>query len=96
MRIDPRFGDAVRCSVEANHGARSEPGCEDYARPVHLIHALLLAIAVLAIALAAERLVGGLLAFWLAGALATVSLATHATLFSFIMTGRAQRPLPIP
>jgi 4-amino-4-deoxy-L-arabinose transferase-like glycosyltransferase len=89
MRIDPRFADAVRCSVEANHGVRSESECEDYSRPVHLIHALLLAIAVLAIALAAELIVGGLFAFWLAGALAALSLVAHAPLFSFIMTESA-------
>jgi hypothetical protein len=53
------------------------------------MHALLLAVAVLAIALAAERMVAGLFAFWLAGALATASLATHSPLFSFIMTESA-------
>jgi hypothetical protein len=89
MRIDPRFAEAARCSVEANHGARSESECEDYARPMHLIHAILLGIAVLAIALAAERIVAGLLAFWAAGALATASLVAHASLFSFIMTESA-------
>ncbi len=86
MRMDARFAEAVRCSVEANHGARNESECEDYARPMHLIHALLLAIAVLAIALAAEQMFGGIYIFWLAGALATASLVAAADLFSFVMT----------
>ena len=68
MKMDARFAEAVRCSVEANHGARNESECEDYAMPMHLIHALLLAVAVLAIALAAELMFGGIRVFWLAGA----------------------------
>lgn len=86
MKIDPRFEAAVRCSVESNHELRSESECEDYARPIHLIHALLLGVGVLAIALAAETIFGGARVFWLAGVLATASLATEADLFSFIMT----------
>jgi hypothetical protein len=86
MKMDVRFAAAVRCSVEANHGARNESECEDYAMPMHLIHALLLAIAVLAIALAAELMFGGIHVFWLAGVLATASLAAAAELFSFVMT----------
>jgi hypothetical protein len=86
MKADPRFGEAVRCSVEGNHGLRDETTCEDYALPIHLAHAFLLAIAVLAFARAAELIFGGARVFWLAGALATASFAAHAALFSFIMT----------
>ncbi len=86
MKVDPRFGEAVRCSVEGNHGLRDETTCEDYALPIHLAHAFLLAIAVLAFATAAELIFGSARVFWLAGALATASFATYANLFSFIMT----------
>jgi hypothetical protein len=86
MKAEPRFGEAVRCSVEANHGLRDEATCEDYALPMHLIHALLLAIAVLAFARAAELIFGGAGVFWLAGTLATGSFAAHSALLSFIMT----------
>jgi hypothetical protein len=86
MKVDSRFAEAVRCSVEGNHQLRDETTCEDYALPMHLIHAFLLAVAVLAFALAAELIFGTTRAFWLAGALATGSLAAHAALFSFIMT----------
>jgi hypothetical protein len=86
MKAEPRFGEAVRCSVEANHGLRDEATCEDYALPMHLVHALLLAIAVLAFARAAELIFGGARVFWLAGTLATGSFAAHSALLSFIMT----------
>ena len=75
MKVDPRFGEAVRCSVEGNHGLRDETTCEDYALPIHLAHAFLLAIAVLAFAMAAELIFGSARVFWLAGALATASFA---------------------
>src|SRR3954471_7133268 len=44
MKIDPRFGRAVDCSVEANHQRREGAECEVYALPMHLIHAALLAL----------------------------------------------------
>ena len=87
MQVDSRFGEAVRCSVEGDHRLRDERTCEDYALPGHLAHALLLAIAVLAFAVAAERIYGGVPVFWLAGALATASFAAEREdLFSFLMT----------
>jgi 4-amino-4-deoxy-L-arabinose transferase-like glycosyltransferase len=86
MKMDSRFGEAVRCSVEANHGLRDEATCEDYALPMHLAHAFLLAIAVFAFARAAELIFGSARVFWLAGFLATASFAAHAALLSFVMT----------
>jgi hypothetical protein len=53
---------------------------------MHLIHALLLALGVLAIAIAGELMLGTRAVFWLAGVLATASLATESDIFSFIMT----------
>jgi hypothetical protein len=87
MKMDARFGKAARCSVESNHGLRDESTCEDYALPIHLAHAFLLAVAVFAFAVAAELIFGSARVFWLAGALATVSFAAERDdLFSFIMT----------
>jgi 4-amino-4-deoxy-L-arabinose transferase-like glycosyltransferase len=86
MKLDPRFAEAATCSVESNHGRRDEATCEVYANPMLLIHALLLALGVLAIALAAEGIFASRAVFWLAGALSTVSLAAEADIFSFIMT----------
>ena len=86
MKIDPRFARAVDCSVEANHKVRDGAQCEVYALPMHLIHAALLAVGVLAIALAAHVIFAGSITFWLAGGLATLALLADADLFSFIMT----------
>src|SRR5262249_17726664 len=84
--IDPRFARAVDCSVEANHEARDRADCEDYARPMHILHALLLTAGALAIALAAENMFASGRAFWLAAALAIGGLILNAELFSYIMT----------
>ena len=86
MKIDPRFAAAVTCSIEANNGHHDLSTCEPYATPVRIIHALLLALGVLAIAAAGEIIVGSKAAFWLAGALATASLAAEAEIFSYVMT----------
>ena len=53
MKVDSRFARAVDCSVEANHKMRDDAQCEAYALPMHVVHAALLAVGVLAIALAA-------------------------------------------
>src|SRR4029078_4093998 len=71
---------------EANHNAKDAAQCEVYALPMHILHAALLAIGVLAIAIAAEMIVAGAVTFWRAGALATLALLADADLFSFVMT----------
>jgi len=86
MKIDSRFAKAVTCSVEANHHKRNEAECEIYATPIHIIHALLLALGVLAVALSGELIFGSAGVFWLAGVLATAGLAAKADIFSYIMT----------
>jgi hypothetical protein len=53
---------------------------------MRLIHSVLLALAVLAIAAAAQQIFGGWAVFWLTGAFAIAALATEAEIFSFIMT----------
>ena len=86
MKIDPRFDAAVTCSLEADQGHRDEATCEPYATPMRIIHAFLLALGVLAIAVVGEIIVKTRAAFWLTGALATASLAAEADIFSFVMT----------
>jgi hypothetical protein len=84
--IDDRFARAVDCSVESGRGARDSSECEAYARPMHIMHAALLALGVLAIALAAEVIFVNRAVFWLTSVLATLALLPDADLFSFVMT----------
>jgi len=86
MKIDARFARAVDCSVEANHQKRQGSDCEVYATPIHIIHAMLLALGVLAIALCGEIIFRSTRVFWIAGLLATGSLVFEADMFSFVMT----------
>jgi hypothetical protein len=86
MKIDGRFAQAVSCSAEAILSHRDQKDCEAYARPMRIMHALLLAIGVLMIALAANVIMPGAISFWLAGGLATAGLAMEAEIFSFVMT----------
>lgn len=85
-KIDTRFAAAAWCSVEANHERRNRDSCETYSRPMHLIHALLLALGALAVARAAELIFAGSTAFWLTGIFATIGLLPADELFSFVMT----------
>ena len=85
-KVDPRFARAVDCSVEANHKVHDGAECEVYARPMHLMHAALLALGVIAIAIAAEIMFTSAAVFWLTGVLATVTLLPDADLFAFVMT----------
>jgi hypothetical protein len=86
MKLDPRFAEAVACSVEAARDDNESAECEAYAAPIHILHAFLLALGVLAIAQSGALIFGSARIFWLAGVLATGSLAAEADLFSFIMT----------
>ncbi|MTW15944.1 hypothetical protein GJ689_06955 [Rhodoplanes serenus] len=84
--VDPRFGRTLDCTIEANENHRDLATCEIYARPVLLLHALLLALAVLAIGRAAEIAGGSPRLFYAAGALAIVGFVAEADLLSFVMT----------
>src|SRR5262249_20414831 len=86
MKADSRFAAAVSCSMEASNGDGDASAGEAYATPMRIVHALLLALGVLAVAVAAEIIVGNRLAFWLTGTLATASLAAEAEIFSYVMT----------
>ncbi|MGE0038985.1 MAG: hypothetical protein AB7S93_25600 [Xanthobacteraceae bacterium] len=85
-RLDPRFRRAVDCVIELGHNAQDRSECEVYARPMLLIHALLLALGVLAIARAAETIFENRALFWFTGVLATIALIPDADLFAFVMT----------
>ncbi|MFL5061533.1 MAG: hypothetical protein ACJ8DQ_15705 [Xanthobacteraceae bacterium] len=86
MKVDPRFAAAVTCTIEANEKQRDLGTCEIYARPIHLLHALLLALGVLAVARAGELIIPDRRVFYGAGLLATLGLAAEAELFSYVMT----------
>jgi hypothetical protein len=87
MQVDARFKRAVVCWVTAD--ARKQDGtkaCERYAAPMLVIHALFLALGILAIARAGELMVRDARVFWIASVLATVGVILESELFSFVMT----------
>lgn len=86
MKLDARFAKAAECVVIAVNQQKEATGCEPYATPVRIIHAALLALGVVAIALAGSLIFPGARVFWIAGALATAGLAAEADIFSFVMT----------
>jgi 4-amino-4-deoxy-L-arabinose transferase-like glycosyltransferase len=86
MKLDSHFAKVVACSVEANRDNNELAECEAYATPIHILHAFLLALGVLAIAQSGALIFGSARVFWLAGVLAGGSLSAEADLFSFIMT----------
>lgn len=87
IKLDAHFAAAVACAVESNHGKRDGPTCDVYALPIHIMHALFLALGVIAIGVAAALILGRRLAFFIAGLLATAALALEAEpFFSYIMT----------
>src|SRR5262249_32673627 len=60
--------------------------CKAYARPMHVIHALFLTLAVLSIGWAAGTILSRPGAFYAAGIVATIGVVAEAELFSFVMT----------
>jgi 4-amino-4-deoxy-L-arabinose transferase-like glycosyltransferase len=86
MKLDRRFAESVNCAVENNEGKRPGSDCEIYVVPMHLVHALLLALGVASIGWAAFLIFSSTRVFWLAGILATAALLTETELFSFLMT----------
>jgi 4-amino-4-deoxy-L-arabinose transferase-like glycosyltransferase len=86
MKIDSRFAESVNCAVENNEGKRPGSYCKIYVVPMHLLHALLLALGVVSIGWAGFLIFSDSRVFWLAGALATATLLVDTELFSFLMT----------
>ncbi len=89
MKLDPRFAAAVRCAVEADRGHRDQASCEAYALPMRLLNAFLLALGLIAIAGAAEIIVGRKSAFLVAGLSAVAGVAAESAIFSYVMTESA-------
>jgi hypothetical protein len=90
MKLDHRFAEAVRCSVDSNRGHRDESTCEAYEVPIRILNSILLAIGAAAIGLAAELIFRRTLwTFLLADLFASAALASEAHIFSFVMTESA-------
>jgi 4-amino-4-deoxy-L-arabinose transferase-like glycosyltransferase len=90
MKLDGRFAQAVRCSVEADRGRRDEATCEAYSFPMRLINACLLVIGLIAVGSAAEVILERRSAFFIAGLLTLAALtAVREYIFSYIMTESA-------
>ena len=87
MKLDYRFAEAVRCSVESNRGHRDELTCEAYEVPIRILNSVLLAIGAFAIGLAADLIFRRPpWTFLLAVLFATAAVASEADIFSFVMT----------
>src|SRR5262245_35957514 len=86
LKLDTRFANAAECSVIAVNQEKEASDCEPYATPVRVIHAALLALGVVAIALAAGLIFPGTRVFWITGVLTTAGLAAEAFIFSYVMT----------
>src|SRR5215468_4928620 len=52
MKLSARFAEAAECSVKAVNEQKEATDCEAYEKPLRIIHAALLALGVVAIALA--------------------------------------------
>src|ERR1700752_5329382 len=87
MKLDHRFAEAVRCSVESNRGHRDESVCEAYETPIRILNALLLAVGVAAVGFASELIFGQTRwIFVVTGLFATAALTSETDIFSFVMT----------
>jgi 4-amino-4-deoxy-L-arabinose transferase-like glycosyltransferase len=89
MKLDPRFAAAVRCAVEADRAHRDQASCEAYALSMRLLNAFLLALGLIAVAGAAEIIVGRRSAFLVAGLSALAAVAVESNIFSYVMTESA-------
>jgi hypothetical protein len=90
MKLDSRFAEAVRCSVDSDRGHRDESTCEPYELPVRILNVVLLVIGAAAVGLAAELMfqrTPWMFAF--ADLLTTAALASEGQIFSFVMTESA-------
>jgi hypothetical protein len=84
--LDARFAATLDCTIEANEKHRELASCDTYARPMFVVHAAVLTVGVVAIALAAEIIFAGATVFLLAGVLASLGVLWEADLFSHLMT----------
>lgn len=85
-KLDSRFASTIDCTIEADSNHRDLATCDTYVLPLHIGHAIFLAIGVIAIALTGELIFARRRVFFLAGLLATAGVVVEAELFSFLMT----------
>lgn len=86
MKLDPRLAAAVTCANQARQHPTVQQTCDAYTRPMMWIHALLLSIGVIAVAVAGAMIVPGAWVFPLTAIIAAAGVYSHAGLFSFMMT----------
>jgi hypothetical protein len=84
--LDGRFAATLDCTIEANEKHRALSSCDTYAQSMFLVHAALLALAVVAIAAAGEIIFASVAVFYTAGILAALGVLWEADLFSHLMT----------
>src|SRR5438128_10431884 len=75
MKSDARFAKAVECSVTAVSRETDTSVCDAYETHVRVVHAALLALGVVAIALSGCLILAGIRDVWIVVALATASFA---------------------
>ena len=86
IKLDPRFAEAVRCSVESDRQHRDQSTCESYALPLRLCNALFLAIGVTALACAAQLLFRQRSVYLLVALLALWALWEESNILCLVMT----------
>ena len=89
MQLDPRFAEAVRCSVDSDREHRDAAECEPYTRPIRLISAFLLALGTTAIASAAVLIFGREGVFLPTGLIVLAALAAEVDILRLVMTESA-------
>ncbi len=85
-KLDARFAEAVRCSIEANSGLRNAAACKPDELPIRLVNVFLLTIGLFAVASAAELIFRRRWMFLLSGTLGLIAVTCEANIFSYIMT----------
>ena len=86
MQIDKRFAAAIACVNQLRQDRSPQSSCENYNRPMMILHALFLSIGILAIALAAQWITSSPWLFPLTLLIATLGAFSHANLLSYMMT----------
>jgi hypothetical protein len=86
MQIDERFARAITCVNRARQQPSPRQQCAAYTRPMMVIHAILLSVGVVAVALAGQLIVSVPWIFPVTTVVAAIGVFSHAGLFSFMMT----------
>jgi len=84
MKFDGEFAQAIECPNRARHDPTAKVECPSYTRPMMIIHALLLSIGIVAVALAGRMIIPHRWAFPVTAALAAGGILSHAGHFSYM------------